>query len=324
VQYAYKVLSRLFSTMEDRLVRNCSQILCFLLKGRQSVNNIIEQTGIYKNYVFKANEFLEQSKLVNRIYDKEVHKQKEFIQLTDFGRKLAHFIENTNKFDESFNVLKQVIDNKFNVPALRSLLKNRGFNDEEINRFEEDISYITDFAITCLSVAVDVVTNTYGLCLLQFNPIESAKGLLSKVMMDKLSRYLQMEIEEKVNNDRYELLCKNCRVKHPLGEEEMRKLRTNEIVEENSRRLFGKIGDFWHIPFNNRFVTKEVQDIIRCLFLITDLPKEVMEQEIKGEIQSLKNSEEYRKRQKINGIQILNDAEVYSRARLYAFCAQLS
>src|SRR5215831_4282533 len=117
--------------MKDRLVQNCSQILFILLKGRQSVNSIIEQTGIYKNYVFEANRFLEQSKLVARVSDKEVHKQKEFIQLTDFGRKLAHFIQNTNKFDESFDVLKQAIDNKFNVPRigakqLRSLLKNRG------------------------------------------------------------------------------------------------------------------------------------------------------------------------------------------------------
>jgi hypothetical protein len=200
MQYVYMVLSKLFSAMEDRLVQNCSQILCLLLKGRYSVNNIIEQTGIYKNYVFEANGFLEQSKLVDRVSDKEVHKQKEFIQLTDFGRKLAHFIQNTNKFDESFDVLKQAIDNKFNVPRigakqLRSLLKNRGWNDEEINRFGKDISYVENFAITCLSIAVDVITNTYGLCLLQFNPNESAnvsslacyKIILSEIFSAKIT-----------------------------------------------------------------------------------------------------------------------------------------
>ncbi len=316
--------------MKDRLVQNCSQILCFLLKGRHSINNIIEQTGIYKNYVFEANRFLEQCKLVDRVFDEGVHKQKEFIQLSDFGRKLAHFIENTNKFDESFNLLKQATDSKFNgyrsmgAKPLRSLLKNRGFNDKEINRFAEDISYIRDFAITCLEVAVDVITNVYGLCLLQFNPNESAKGLLAKVMIYKLSSYLQMGIENKVNAQ-YQIICKNCRTK--LGEEEMGKIAgANEIVEENSRRLFGIMGDFWQIPFNNRFVTKDVQDIIRCLFLITDLPKEVMEQEIKGNLQLIKDAEERRKLQKIKGIQFPNGAEEHNQMqkRLYAFCAQLS
>jgi len=90
----------------------------------------------------------------------------------------------------------------------------------------------------------------------------------------------------------YRLISKNRGAKRLLGKEEMRGGGSNEIVEENSRRLFGVIGDFWHIPFNNRFITKEVQDIIRCLFLITDLPKEVMEQEIK---QLIKDIEDYTK-----------------------------
>jgi hypothetical protein len=316
--------------MEDRLVQNCSQILCLLLTGRHNVNNIIEQTGIYKNYVFEANRFLEQSKLVDRVYDKEIHKQKKFIQLTDFGRKLAHFIENTNKFDESFDVLKQTTDKKFSVPEnsgakpLRSLLKNRGFNDEEINRFADDVSCITDFAITCLEVAVYIITNTYGLYLLQFNPNESAKELLTKLMIHKLASYLQMGIENKVN---IQYICTNCGTKDRIGEKGMRKVGINEIVDENSRWLFDII-DEWNIPFNNRFVTKEVQDIIRYLFLITDLPAEVREQKIKEEIQIIQAAEENihnRKGQKIKGIPIPNEAEenIHSRKNLYAFCAQL-
>ena len=209
---------------------------------------------------------------------------------------------------------------RIGAKQLRSLLKNRGWNDEEINRFGKDIFYVGNFAITCLSVASDVITNTYGLCLLQFNPNESAKELLMKVMMYKLSRYLQIGIENYV----YELISKNSGAKRSLDKEEMRKYGSNEIVDENSRRLFGIIGDFWHIPFNNRFITKEVQDIIRCLFLITDLPKEVMEQGIK---QLIKDSEDYKKLQPIMDIQLLNEVEgknVHSRKRLYAFCAQLS
>jgi hypothetical protein len=80
------------TTMDDRLVQDVSQILLLLLKGKANVNAIRKQTGIYKNRVFVANDFLEKAKLANKIRDKQVHEQKKFLQLNEFGQELADFI----------------------------------------------------------------------------------------------------------------------------------------------------------------------------------------------------------------------------------------
>ena len=92
--------------ISNRLVQDCSQIMLLLLHGKSSVNDIIRQTGIYKNNVFEANRFLEQSRLVVRGPNKEIHKQKIFIELTKLGRRLGEFINSTDIFDGSFEALK--------------------------------------------------------------------------------------------------------------------------------------------------------------------------------------------------------------------------
>jgi inner membrane protein involved in colicin E2 resistance len=91
--------------MDNRLVHNVIQILPFLLKGRASINTIVRQTGIYKNSVFEANNFLKKAELAIRTRDTEVHQQKIFVELTEFGQELARSIMNTERFEKSFDQL---------------------------------------------------------------------------------------------------------------------------------------------------------------------------------------------------------------------------
>ena len=114
--YAYIFVGLNETTMEDRLVQDVSQILLLLLKGNTNVNAIIKQTSIYKNRVFDANNFLEKAKLAHKIKDKLVHKQKIYLQLNEFGQELASFIENTEKFEKSFNQLKNTIKRVYHLP----------------------------------------------------------------------------------------------------------------------------------------------------------------------------------------------------------------
>ena len=93
--------------MNDRLVQDLSQILLFLLNGKTNINAIIKKTSIYKNRVFDANNFLEKAKLAHKIKDKLIHKQKIDLQLSEFGQELASFIENTEKFEKSFEQTKK-------------------------------------------------------------------------------------------------------------------------------------------------------------------------------------------------------------------------
>jgi hypothetical protein len=80
------------------------------------------------------------------------------------------------------------------------------------------------------------------------------------VIIDKISNYLITRIENKVK----EYTCQDC---GKTG------YRINEITEENGDRLFDLISDYVHIPFNIRFITNEVGEVIRCLFSIIDLPQ---------------------------------------------------
>jgi hypothetical protein len=120
--------------------------MLFLLQGKSSINDIIKQTGIYKNYVFDANRFLEHARLVVRAPAREIHKQKIFVELTQFGRKLAAFIKSVDIFDKSFEALKRFIKNNFDThtedKALRSLLRERGWSDEEIRQYAEYGNYL--------------------------------------------------------------------------------------------------------------------------------------------------------------------------------------
>ena len=105
----------------ERLVQDVSQILLLLLKGKSNVNSIIKETSIYKNRVFDANNFLEKAKLAHKIKDKQVHKQKIYLELNEFGQELASFIENTEKFEKLFNQLKNTI--KSSLPSARRYQK---------------------------------------------------------------------------------------------------------------------------------------------------------------------------------------------------------
>jgi DNA-binding MarR family transcriptional regulator len=126
------------TTMDDRLVLDMSRILRLLLKRRTNTNAIIKQTGIYKNNVFEAIKSLEKAGLATRFKDKKVHRQKVFIQLNEFGQQLADFIENAEKFEKSYDELRNTIRRVYHLPkdaekkVIRSLLLNRGLNYQEI------------------------------------------------------------------------------------------------------------------------------------------------------------------------------------------------
>ena len=66
--------------------------------------------------MFDANNFLEKAKLAHKIKDKQVHKQKIYLQLSEFGQELASFIENTEKFEKLFEQLKKTLNRLYHMP----------------------------------------------------------------------------------------------------------------------------------------------------------------------------------------------------------------
>ena len=202
------------TTMEDRLVLDVSQILLLLLKGKTNVNTIIKQTGIYKNRVFVADNFLEKGRLAQKIRDKHVHEQKIYLELNKFGQELASFIENTEKFEKSFDQLKNTIKRVYHLPEdtekklIRSVLLNRGLNQQEIDSYMDDLGYAQDIGSDSLSGLLDGIVNKYALFLLEFSPNSHAKEFLKEVIIRRLSKYLLLKVETIVKYDY--LRCEKC------------------------------------------------------------------------------------------------------------------
>jgi DNA-binding MarR family transcriptional regulator len=284
VHYAYNHLGFYETMMNNRLVQDVSQIILVLRDGKTNVNAIIKKTGIYKNKVHEANDFLEKAGLAVRIKDKEVHRQMIFVQLTKFGQELAGFIIGVEQFERSFDQLKKTIRHVYDLPegtqksAARSILSNRGLNHNEINCYEEDFNYAADFEEDSLSVLIDGILNKHALFLLEFHPNRYAKEFLNEVISRRLSNYLLMKTEGKVKDEHFR--CKKC------GHDISNQVRIYGTIEENGIRLFNFLEDYVHIPFSNRHISNQVQDILNCLFSVFRLPKEHIEQKIK-EIESL-------------------------------------
>jgi hypothetical protein len=278
--------------MEDRLVQDVEQILLLLLKGKTNVNTIIKQTSIYKNRVFNANKFLEKAKLAHKIKDRQVHEQKKYLELNEFGQELANFIENTEEFEKSLEQLKNNIKQIYYLPqgtkkkTISSLLLNRGLSPLEISTYRDDLGYAEDLGNDSLSVLLDGIVNKYALFLLEFSPNSYAKEFLKEIIIRRLSKYLLLKVESMVRYDNFR--CEKCGM--DLSEKVTAQHRIKEMTEENGLRLFNFLEDYVHIPFNNRHISNEVKDIVSCLFSVFHLPKDYVEWKIEENIEVCKNA----------------------------------
>ena len=236
--------------------------------------------------------FYKKTKLAHKIKDKQVHEQKRYLQLNKFGQDLAIFIESTEKFEKSLDQLKNTIKRVYLLPdgtekkTVRSLLLNRGLNQQEIDSYMDDLGYAQDIGSDSLSIFLDGIANKYALFLLEFGPNSHAKEFLKEVVIRRLSKYLLLKVETMVKYDNFR--CEKCGM--DLSEQVTAQHRIKEVIEENGLRLFNFLEDYVHIPFNNRHIGNEVKDIVSCLFLILHLPKDYVESKIEESIKVLKTA----------------------------------
>jgi DNA-binding MarR family transcriptional regulator len=275
------------TTMDDRLVQNMSQILRLLLRDKTHTNSIIKQTGIYKNNVFEAIKYLEKAGLATRFKDKKVHRQKVFIQLKEFGQQLADFIENAEKFEKSFDDLRNTITRVYDLPkdaeekVIHSLLLDRGLNRQEIDSYKDHILFAEAFESDSMSVLIDGIIRKYALFLLEFSPNNFAKDFLKEIITRKLSNYLIIRIENIVKDAYF----RSEKYAIDLPKHVTMKNRTNEMVEEISSLFFYFVKEQVNYTYKNRHIRNEVKNIVSSLFSIFHLPKESIEQKLKEEIE---------------------------------------
>ena len=310
--------------MNDRLVQDLSQILLFLLNGKTNINAIIKKTRIYKNRVFDANNFLEKAKLAHKIKDKLIHKQKIDLQLSEFGQELASFIENTEKFEKSFEQLKNTIKRVYHLPegvdkkAVRSLLLSRGLNHQEIDKHNDHLGFAEAFERDSISLLIDEIGNKYAMFLLKFNPNSYAREYLKEVITRQLSRYLLLKVETLVEDNYFR--CEKCGI--DLSKQVTTKHRTNEIIEENGLRLFDFLDDYMYILFNNRHFSNDVRGILSSLFSVVHLPKEYVEQKVKKIIEEIESLPRPRVSPYLDEIEVMRNIDTYKK--IYNYVAELN
>jgi hypothetical protein len=273
--------------MDDRLVQNMSQILRLLLRNKTNINSIIKQTSIYKNNVFEAIKYLEKAGLAAKFKDKKIHRQKVFIQLNEFGQQLADFIENTEKFEKSFDDLRNTITRIYDLPkdaekeVIHSLLLARGLNRQEIDSYEDHILFAEAFESDSMSVLIDGIIRKYALFLLEFTPNNFAKDFLKEIITRRLSNYLIIRIENMVKDaylrsEKYEIdLPKHVTMKN----------KSNEMIEEISSLFFYFVKEQVNYTYKNRHIRNEVKNVISSLYSIFHLPKESIDQKLKEVIE---------------------------------------
>ena len=119
--------------------------------------------------------------------------------------------------------------------AIRSLLLNRGLNQQEIDSYRDDPEYAEDFVSSSLSVLLDGIVNKYALFLLEFNPNSHAKEFLKEVIIHRLSNYLLLKVETMVKEEH--IVAKCCGCDADLSKQVTARYRINEMVEENGSEV---------------------------------------------------------------------------------------
>lgn len=269
--------------MNDRLVHNCSQILCELLKGKIHVNNLIKQTSIYKNYVFEANTILLENKLAIRTIDERIHKQKEFIELTEMGHELAKIVESIAKFNKCYLQLQNKINENFNIlekgngKVIKNKLLSRGWTNEEIKHYADFALEVDEFRKICPSQFINALFNRYILFLYKFRPKSYVKDILITVITDGLINHFLADLKEQESliTQSFSGASNDGIAKH-----------ANQAISklhENNVEIFRFISEYTPpIQLNNRFITKEAKNLLESFFYVLKPNKEYLSDYIKS------------------------------------------
>lgn len=108
--------------------------------------------------------------------------------MNEFGQQLADFIENAERFEKSYDELRNTMRRIYHLPkdaekkVIRSLLLNRGLNYQEIERYRDHVTYAEAFETDSMSVLIEGIVNKYALFLLEFSPNNYAKEFLKEII----------------------------------------------------------------------------------------------------------------------------------------------
>jgi DNA-binding HxlR family transcriptional regulator len=265
--------------MGNKPVSTYLAILRSIEPSRLNVNKIYRQTGLsFKQAVTQAIKELEKDGLVTRIKNK-THTQMEYIQLTELGRELADIamsfeqykkslVELVNKESEQFDIPKSI-----NQDSLKSMLKNRGWSEEEIFWYEESESGVSYVMFTCDGDIIDILLKRYALRLYKFNISTIARAIMDSVLIDATRLRLSYVLE---NIEYY------------------RSKGIQPYTEIADQELSNIAGITYSFP---RVIYEQVKNALISYLLLLKPPKELIIDKIQKVKEKMESAEEYTREQ---------------------------
>ena len=175
--------------MNNRLLKTSKKILCLLFDKNLHVNEIIRQTSPDRSYIISTIKTLEREGLIAR--NKRTKKGKEIVkQLTEVGHELVDMSRSLEQWKRSYFELhkayveKLMIDDGSNKHNIKSILKNRGLSDEEINLYDDTKKSVELMLYTCKKDVMDTVVCRYAFILSKFSLSDTAKNILYDIIRD--------------------------------------------------------------------------------------------------------------------------------------------
>jgi hypothetical protein len=254
--------------MKNRHVCDCSHVLLSLLGGELYVNQIINQTGLYKDHVRNDIRILHEAELIE---EKEINQyvqgMKRIKRLTKLGTELVTLKRDADMFQKYFGVLQSkvhtIIDlTKKDPNIVKKILKNWQWTTNDIDNYPEWAQSAQELLGYTLRLFTDALIVRYTKIISRFNLNELAKSMLIKVVTDALAGYLLSRPSKR---------CLNCGAIN---------IDETHIFHEFNPGVFDLIGDF---DLTNKFADSEIKDLLKSSILMMAPPRKYLEQKIEEE-----------------------------------------
>lgn len=219
------MMDRLVSKLSERYLNTCILIIRILPEAGLGVNEVISQTSIKdRTHIIDAIRVLEKAKFLTK--DKAPHGKLRNLKLTELGSGVKTFLDNVEIYIDSYKNLRKKMDeiyqdmdielgNEFagyedgykvlkgGRARLGQLLVSKGWKKEEAQRWFNGLTYLLG-----VSKTDGVFASLYRLMAL-VNKLEAnqiSKAIIQKVILEGLSKQLQLFVSESISHNSYENL----------------------------------------------------------------------------------------------------------------------
>lgn len=262
--------------MKDRLVSDCILVLQELSRGDKHVHLIIEQTGLYKNFVYAAIKALKRGELVNEIKSPH-HKQMKVQKLSELGIEIAQTISDIEQNNRSHAKLKKVLVDVFGIAenldegGIKRKLMSIGWSTKEIPFYREFIRYALLLITESLNMIYNALTYRYSELSLKYDVRNIAKLILNKVILDALEYHVTNARDTGTMRQLYYMKNNN---------------EGTRIIMDRLLSSINTIED--HNPYLNRFTDKEGASLLSSICCMLKVPNDIVQDYISDVNQTLK------------------------------------